>query len=225
MSSRKSGPKSFLELYVGLMGGSGFLFGLSPLLGSGVLGKIIAGIALIASVGALIEQISKRGFPRAFAFTAGGGLISFGFMFGFAWFFTGYLAAQPNLFALTMSGSIAAEATARANLPSATALPLHSATTTVAPAIAAPTPTPVVSAPPALSRVANVFNGGNLREQPDLQGRVLDQINAGEHVELRAKNAQGTWYQVVNLRGKQGWVSATLLSIAPETASEVPIAP
>ncbi|MBC8077415.1 MAG: SH3 domain-containing protein, partial [Chloroflexales bacterium] len=79
------------------------------------------------------------------------------------------------------------------------------------------------SPPPSL--VANVFNGGNLREQPGIQGRVLDQINAGERVELRAKNAQGTWYQVVNQRGTQGWVSATLLSIAPQTASEVSSVP
>jgi len=68
-----------------------------------------------------------------------------------------------------------------------------------------------------------VFNGGNVRAAPNLQGQVLDQINAGETVSLLAQNSGGTWYQITNVRGITGWVSVTLLEVSLETRRSVPV--
>jgi flagellar FliL protein len=70
---------------------------------------------------------------------------------------------------------------------------------------------------------AAVFNGGNVRAAPSLQGEVLDQINAGETVTLLGQNIDGNWYQITNVRGVTGWVSVTLLTITPEVSSQVPV--
>jgi flagellar FliL protein len=82
-----------------------------------------------------------------------------------------------------------------------------------------PTPTPV---PPA-DLPATVFNGGNLRDQPSLSGKVLDQINAGEKVQLLEKTRDGAWYKITNIRSKTGWVSKTLLTIAQTVIEQVPV--
>lgn len=79
-----------------------------------------------------------------------------------------------------------------------------------------PTPTPN----PGLS--ATVFNGGNLRDQPTLSGKVLDQINAGEKVQLLEKTSDGAWYKITNIRNKTGWVSKTLLTITQDVIEQVP---
>jgi hypothetical protein len=70
---------------------------------------------------------------------------------------------------------------------------------------------------------ATVFNGGNVRETP-VTGRPLDQINAGETVQLIGKTADGAWYKITNIRNVTGWVSATLLRIDAEVAKQVPVA-
>jgi Bacterial SH3 domain len=70
---------------------------------------------------------------------------------------------------------------------------------------------------------ATVFHGGNVRETP-VTGRPLDQVNAGETVQLIAKTADGAWYKITNIRGVTGWVSATLLTIDAKVAKQVPIA-
>jgi hypothetical protein len=82
------------------------------------------------------------------------------------------------------------------------------------------------SAPPATGLSAKVFNGGNVRARP-VTGKPLDQINAGETVQLLAKTSDGGWYQISYTRdGKPitGWVSATLLTIDPALAKRVPVA-
>lgn len=71
--------------------------------------------------------------------------------------------------------------------------------------------------------IADVINGGNVREGPGLEQLVLDQINANETVQLTAKTADSSWYQIINARGVRGWVSATLLQIAPSVAVQAPI--
>ncbi|HMO59740.1 MAG TPA: SH3 domain-containing protein [Roseiflexaceae bacterium] len=76
---------------------------------------------------------------------------------------------------------------------------------------------------PQTGPTASVFNGGNVRTQPNLNGLVIDQINAGETVILLARNADGTWFQIVNQRQITGWVSATLLTIAADVRRDVPI--
>ena len=68
-----------------------------------------------------------------------------------------------------------------------------------------------------------VFNGGNVRDRP-VTGKPLDQINAGETVQLLAKTSDGGWYQITNIRNISGWVSRTLLTVDPAVAKQVPIA-
>jgi hypothetical protein len=82
------------------------------------------------------------------------------------------------------------------------------------------------SAPPATGLSATVFNGGNVRARP-VTGKPLDQIHAGETVQLLAKTSDGGWYQISYTRdGKPitGWVSVTLLKIDPAVAKQVPVA-
>ncbi len=82
------------------------------------------------------------------------------------------------------------------------------------------------SAPPETGLSATVFNGGNVRARP-VTGKPLDQINAGETVQLLAKTSDGGWYQISYIRdGKPitGWVSVTLLTIDPAVAKQVPVA-
>jgi flagellar FliL protein len=86
-----------------------------------------------------------------------------------------------------------------------------------------PTPAPggTPAAPSGLT--ATVRNGGNVREKP-VSGRPLDQINAGETVQLLEKTADGAWYKITNIRNITGWVSVTLLTIDREVVRQVPIA-
>jgi flagellar FliL protein len=76
---------------------------------------------------------------------------------------------------------------------------------------------------PTSGLTATVFNGGNVRETP-VTGRPLDQVNAGETVQLLEKTADGAWYKLTTIRSITGWVSVTLLRIDAEVAKQVPIA-
>ncbi len=71
---------------------------------------------------------------------------------------------------------------------------------------------------------ATVFNGGNVRAFPTLQGKVMDQIHAAETVQLVAKTSDGSWYKITNPRNQTGWVSVTLLTVDPAVAAQVPVA-
>lgn len=93
---------------------------------------------------------------------------------------------------------------------------------TVDPEIAKRVPVSGQTTPSGLT--AKVFNGGNVRERAALNSRVLDQINAGETVQLLQKTANGEWYQITNIRNVTGWVSRTLLTIEPAVANQVPVA-
>ena len=108
----------------------------------------------------------------------------------------------------------------------ATALAVQQATATLVTARTAtavaklPTPTPEGG----LS--ATVANGGNVREAP-VNGRPLDQVNAGEAIGLLAKNADGSWFKITYARNGAsitGWVSRTLLTIDPAVEQQVPVA-
>jgi SH3-like domain-containing protein len=91
---------------------------------------------------------------------------------------------------------------------------------TVDPEVAKQVP---ASKPSATGLTAKVFNGGNVRQRP-VTGKPLDQINAGETVQLLAKTSDGGWYQITDIRGVTGWVSVTLLTIDPAVAKQVPVA-
>jgi uncharacterized protein YgiM (DUF1202 family) len=69
-----------------------------------------------------------------------------------------------------------------------------------------------------------VFNGGNVRSEPSLDSRtIVDQVNAGEQVELLQKTSDEVWYQIENERENVGWVHNSLLTIPEEIASQVPV--
>jgi flagellar FliL protein len=77
---------------------------------------------------------------------------------------------------------------------------------------------------PATGLTARVFNGGNVRPGPGTSFKPpLDQINAGETVQLLAKTSNGQWFQIATPRNVTGWVSVTLLTIDPATADKVPV--
>jgi flagellar FliL protein len=94
-----------------------------------------------------------------------------------------------------------------------------------APAPASPTPVePTVT--PASQLTATVFNGGNIRKEPRVtqnQGDVLGQLHADEVVTLLERTTDGAWYRV-KAPEAEGWVSATLLTIEPAIAKQVPTA-
>jgi hypothetical protein len=81
---------------------------------------------------------------------------------------------------------------------------------------------PAAPVAPAVGPTATVRNGGNLRAEPNLQGRVLDQVNARETVSLLAKSADSRWFKITNVRGVSGWVSATLLTVSADAARSLP---
>jgi flagellar FliL protein len=62
-----------------------------------------------------------------------------------------------------------------------------------------------------------------VRAAPNLQGQVLDQINARETVQLLSKTPDGNWYRITNVRGVTGWVNRTLLTVDPDVARRVPV--
>ena len=82
---------------------------------------------------------------------------------------------------------------------------------------AQPTPTPS-------ELRAMVYNGGNVRDAPRANAKVLDQINARETVKLLARTADSTWYRITNVRSVTGWVHRSLLTIDSATAAKVPVA-
>lgn len=121
-----------------------------------------------------------------------------------------------------------AQAVATATSAAATAVPLRAATAqaqlnATATVVAARAATAQAQPTPA-ALIASVANGGNVREAP-VNGRPLDQVKAGETVQLLGKNPDSSWFKVSYPRGGQtitGWVSRTLLTIAPEIEQQVP---
>jgi len=85
-----------------------------------------------------------------------------------------------------------------------------------------PTATPAPTATPVLPTVT-VFNGGNVRAAPNLQGTVLDQIHAYETVILLGRSADGSWRRIINPRQQEGWVHRSLLTIDPAVDESLPI--
>ena len=76
--------------------------------------------------------------------------------------------------------------------------------------ILSPEPMPTERAVP----TTTVSNGGNVRAAPNMRGTVLDQVHAGEIVELLGRSADGNWLCIRNPRGQVGWTHRTLLSLA-----------
>jgi hypothetical protein len=138
------------------------------------------------------------------------------------------LLSGGTVFLLNVRAERFAQAVATATSAAATALPQQTATAqsnlnATATVIAARTAT-AVSQPTPATLIASVANGGNVREAP-VSGRPVDQVSAGETVQLLEKNQDSSWFKVSYTRNGQtitGWVSKTLLTIAPEIEQQVP---
>ncbi|MEI6777693.1 MAG: SH3 domain-containing protein [Chloroflexales bacterium] len=82
-----------------------------------------------------------------------------------------------------------------------------------------------VKAKISVATIVSVFKNGGVYEQPDAKSTEKDRVNVGEVVELKRKNAAGSWYEVTSVRGLSGWVQASLLGIPPAVAAKVSVAP
>ena len=69
---------------------------------------------------------------------------------------------------------------------------------------------------------AVVRNGGNVRSAPG--GDVLRQVEAGLQVRLVARTADNAWFKI-EIGSDSGWVSGQLLTINPDVAAGVAVAP
>ncbi len=98
-------------------------------------------------------------------------------------------------------------------LPSVTPVtpsPTVPPTVTLVP-LATPTPTPL----PAIAATT-----ANLRSNPSLDSSVVAVVEAGQSLNLRAR--QGDWYAVELPGGLSGWMANTVLAIDPAVAAVVP---
>lgn len=137
------------------------------------------------------------------------------------------LLSGGTMFLLNVRAERFAQAVATATAAAATAVPLRTATAqanlnATATVIAARAATATNPTPTLLT--ASVANGGNVREAP-ITGRPVDQVRAGEIVQLLEKNQDSSWFKITYARNGQpitGWISRTLLTIAPEVEQQVP---
>ncbi|WP_298816393.1 SH3 domain-containing protein [Chloroflexus sp.] len=77
------------------------------------------------------------------------------------------------------------------------------------------------------ARVANVvtvFVSGTVYLAADPDSAAIDRVEANEVVELLERTADGSWYRVLNVRDREGWVQASLLGIPDDVIAQVPIA-
>ena len=139
------------------------------------------------------------------------------------------LLAGGSIFLLNVREERYAQAVATATVAAATIIPQRTATAqavlnTTAAAEAARTATAVAAAQTPVPITASVANGGNVREAP-VSGKPIDQVQAGEIVQLLEKDQDAAWFKITYSRNGQaitGWVSRTLLTIAPEVEQQVP---
>ena len=78
-----------------------------------------------------------------------------------------------------------------------------------------------------VAKVVTVFTSGPMYEQASATSSELGRIDKGDVVELLQRTADGSWYQVVNVRADTGWVEAKLLDhmIPADVAAAVDVAP
>ena len=62
-----------------------------------------------------------------------------------------------------------------------------------------------------------------MRDRPTVAGStVIGSVAAGEQVTLRRRTPDGSWFAVETPGGALGWVSGSLLTVAPEIAAQLP---
>lgn len=139
-----------------------------------------------------------------------------------AWAIAGPPSSVPPMIRMVRTPS--AESVA-GSLLGRTASPAPSPTHT--PSVEEPQPTvqPTSTAVPTERPVptTTVFNGGNVRAAPNMRGAVLDQVHAGEIVELLGRSADGNWLYIRNPRGQAGWTHRTLLNLATGVAEQLEV--
>ncbi len=108
--------------------------------------------------------------------------------------------------------------------PGPTPFPTFARLPSVTPEPLVPSPRPVSDPfPTATPRplMGTVIVGANVRTGPGTNFTVIITIAAGNRVILRGQS-EG-WYQVVTPDGIEGWMSGDVLSVAPNTAANVPV--
>jgi len=120
---------------------------------------------------------------------------------------------------LTPSQPIVASPTAQSTEP--TSGPL-TATITPVPTAATATASPTASAT-LWAYCAATADRLNVRSGPGTSNRILGQLQANEGVTPVARNAEGTWVQVITQGSVQGWVSAEYLRCQSISVAELPI--
>lgn len=137
--------------------------------------------------------------------------------------------AQCVALLLTLALLSSCEAIASALPPSPSPFPTLARLPSVTPAPPTPIATPTVPPPPPTATPAPLLGvvnvqAANVRTGPGLNYPVLTSVAAGEEVQLQGRS-EG-WYQVITADQTRGWMSAQVLTVAPETATAVPeIAP
>jgi uncharacterized protein YgiM (DUF1202 family) len=71
---------------------------------------------------------------------------------------------------------------------------------------------------------ATAAKTANVRDYPSTkQGKVIDQLAAGTTITLLSKTSDGSWYEVMTPTGQQGYMSVTVLTVAPDMVANVPV--
>ena len=103
--------------------------------------------------------------------------------------------------------------------PQATRTPLP--TFTFTPTDTSVPPTPTLSPTPTLTpTIVGIVQGTrriNVRSGPGVGNAIVDTVSPGTGVQITGANPEGDWLQVVLEDGQSGWISQSLLFIAPTT--------
>lgn len=109
-------------------------------------------------------------------------------------------------------------------VPPAVVSPTEVPPTSIPPTKVPPTPIPPTEVPPTpvpptatpLIPIAQVTAKGNIRSYPSTEsGPVIAKVAAGETITLVSKTPDGAWYEMTTSSGVKGYVSASLLDLAP----------
>lgn len=109
--------------------------------------------------------------------------------------------------------------------PRPTPFPTLERLPSVTPVTPSPTPPPTATlvpptTPTPIPLPALVATTANLRSNPSLDSSVVLIVEAGQAINLRAR--QGEWYAIELPGGVSGWMAASVLTIDPAVAASVP---
>ncbi len=108
--------------------------------------------------------------------------------------------------------------------PGPTPFPTFARLPSVTPEPPTPSPGPFSDPFPTVTPrplTGTVMVGANVRTGPGTNFAIITTIVAGHQVTLRGQS-EG-WYQVVTPDGIEGWMSESVLNVAPSTAANVPV--